>query len=189
MKSSSLENGLQLASRNSETKTGQILPLRLRRTPMDELYPHRLRGPIDLRIPEVLLCSLISSSAQVRKGQLCHTPSLLCGASSEPREAYLSENARRWSELLEKLTSLEISDEFSESDHLKVVQMLGGLRLIQPFNWNAWGAELVPFAELDQLDIHDCVRHITRIVRADRFSEGILAGAARSRATWHRARK
>ncbi len=36
---------------------------------------------------------------------------------------------------------------------------------------------MVPIADLGQLDIHDCVRHITRLVRADRFSEGVLAGA------------
>ena len=92
----------------------------------------------------------------------------------------MTEVARRWNELLERLIFLEKSTEFSSVDHLDVVERLGGLRLIQPFNWNAWDAEMIPLADLNQLDIHDCVRHITRIVRADRFSEGILAGAVSS---------
>ena len=92
----------------------------------------------------------------------------------------MAENTRRWDELLERLNQLEKSGEFSSTDHLDIVKRLGGLRLIQPFNWNSWGADIIPLAELDQLDIHDCVRHITRIVRADRFSEGVLAGAVSS---------
>lgn len=83
----------------------------------------------------------------------------------------------RWNQLLAKLSALETTTELSLKDHLEVVHQLGGLRLIQPFDWNAWGADVVPIADLGQLDIHDCVRHITRLVRADRFSEGVLAGA------------
>lgn len=83
----------------------------------------------------------------------------------------------RWNQLLETLSGLENTTELSVKDHLEVVHQLGGLRLIQPFDWNAWGAEMVPVSDLGRLDIHDCVRHITRLVRADRFSEGVLAGA------------
>ena len=92
----------------------------------------------------------------------------------------MTEIASRWNELLERLNFLEKSGEFSSNDHLDVVELLGGLRLVQPFDWNAWDAEMVSLAEVSQLDIHDCVRHITRIVRADRFSEGILLGAVSS---------
>jgi hypothetical protein len=88
----------------------------------------------------------------------------------------LTDIATRWNTLLETLERLENSTEVIGKDHLSVVQQLGGLHLVQPFNWNAWGAEMVPVADLGQLDMGDCVRHITRIVRADRFSEGVLAG-------------
>jgi hypothetical protein len=95
----------------------------------------------------------------------------------------LTDIATRWNNLLEtleRLERLENSTDLVGKDHLTVVQQLGGLHLVQPFNWNAWGAEMVPVANLGQLDMDDCVRHITRIVRADRFSEGVLAGAVTS---------
>lgn len=88
----------------------------------------------------------------------------------------MAEIEARWNQLLETLGTLEESNQIGDDEHLSVVQQLGALRLVQPFNWNAWGAEVISVADLDQLDIYDCVRHITRIVRADRFSEGILAG-------------
>jgi hypothetical protein len=92
----------------------------------------------------------------------------------------LTDIATRWNNLLETLERLENSTDLASRDHLDVVQQLGGLRLVQPFDWNAWGAESIPVANLGRLDMDECVRHITRIVRADRFSEGVLAGAVTS---------
>jgi hypothetical protein len=52
----------------------------------------------------------------------------------------LTKIASRWNGLLERQKFLEKSSEFSSTDHLDVVQRLGALRLVQPFDWNACGA-------------------------------------------------
>ena len=86
----------------------------------------------------------------------------------------------KWNELF---TVLVRTAQLTQPDILEISQLngsLAALNLIQPFNWNAW-AQPVPAAhEMWQLSIFDCIRHITRFVRAERFNEGVLHGAVRS---------
>ena len=86
----------------------------------------------------------------------------------------------KWTQLFASVTRAAQSETF-ESPYLSdVANLLYSLNLVQPFDWSHWG---VPFEEpkdLWQLDINDCIRHITRIVRSDRFCEGNLHLATRS---------
>jgi len=75
------------------------------------------------------------------------------------------------------LESKEMSDDLT---YVELTKCLAALRLIQPFDWMQWPAPPLSELDLDQLDIHDCTRHVTRLVRADRFSENLLFGWIRS---------
>ena len=86
----------------------------------------------------------------------------------------------KWNELF---TVLVRTAQLTQPDILEISQLngsLAALHLIQPFNWNAWGQPVPAPHEMWQLTIFDCIRHITRFVRADRFNEGVLHGAVRS---------
>lgn len=58
--------------------------------------------------------------------------------------------------------------------------LLGSVGLVQPFNWNAWKVPVPEIHEIWKLSEDDCVRHVTRFVRADRTNEGVLRGSLRS---------
>lgn len=81
-----------------------------------------------------------------------------------------------WQQLTDAIIILEKKADHDERDHLVMKQCLAQLHLIQPFDWMHWPAPPISEVDLDQLDISDCVRHITRIVRAERFAENSLAG-------------
>ena len=75
---------------------------------------------------------------------------------------------------------------------IELTMVLGRLHLVQPFNWRQWNVPAPSRAEIETLALGDCVRHITRIVRADRVEQGLLMAAARSgdlRALCERARQ
>jgi hypothetical protein len=38
-----------------------------------------------------------------------------------------------------------------------------------------WEALALTEVDLEQIDLHDCIRHITRLVRGDRFAENSLS--------------
>jgi hypothetical protein len=65
----------------------------------------------------------------------------------------------------------------TEREVAKLNSMLGSVGLVQPFNWNKWNAPRIEFHEMWFLTLEDCIKFVTRIVRADRTSEGILWGA------------
>ena len=62
----------------------------------------------------------------------------------------------------------------------KLNSLLGSVGLVQPFNWRAWGAATPEQHEVWQLNIYECIQHITRLVRAERTYEGVLYSALRS---------
>ena len=87
---------------------------------------------------------------------------------------------KKWSELF---ASLAILAKVKDPDFTHVAQLnrtLGSVGLVQPFNWNAWRAPFIEFHEMWDLPLIDCVKHVTRVVRMDRTSEGVLWGALRS---------
>ena len=63
----------------------------------------------------------------------------------------------------------------TEYDYLQMKKYLGRLRLVQPFDWMHWGAPNLLDVDMDQLDIYDCIRYITRHVRGERFCENFLS--------------
>ena len=85
-----------------------------------------------------------------------------------------------WKQLIDAVTALESKTPHDERDHITMKNCLGRLNLVQPFKWMDWPALPISEVDLDQLDIHDCTRHVTRLVRADRFSENLLFGWIRS---------
>ena len=80
-----------------------------------------------------------------------------------------------WQQLIDAIAALESKIPHNERDHITMKNCLGRLNLVQPFKWMDWPALPISEVDLDQLDINDCVRHITRLVRGDRFMEGLLA--------------
>ena len=70
---------------------------------------------------------------------------------------------------------LEKLPQLSEPDYLEMKNYLGQLRLVQPFDWMHWEAPALTEVDLEQVDLHDCIRHITRLVRGDRFAENSLS--------------
>ena len=70
---------------------------------------------------------------------------------------------------LEKLPRL------SEYDCLEMKKYLGQLRVVQPFDWMHWEAPALTEVDLEQIDLYDCIRHITRLVRGDCFAENSLS--------------
>lgn len=92
----------------------------------------------------------------------------------------MADAVERWERLF---TGLKEFAQMEDPDELQVGRvngLLGSVNLIQPFKWSSWN---VPFPELEKipgLSLVDCVRHITRLSRADRTNEGVIWGALRS---------
>ena len=81
-----------------------------------------------------------------------------------------------WQQLIDAVTALETNPAQEERDHVAMKICLARLNLVQPFDWMQWPELPLSEVDIDRLDIHGCVRHITRLVRADRFCENFLAG-------------
>lgn len=85
-----------------------------------------------------------------------------------------------WQRLFFGLTQAVRVKEPSEMEVGKINSLLGALNLIQPFNWNAWKEPFPAMEEIANLSLEDCIRQITRVVRADRTQEGVLFATIRS---------
>ena len=95
----------------------------------------------------------------------------------------------RWKTLHNELLLFSIFSR-DESDSLKsevgvakITSALGALRLVQVFDWNGWIQDQGGWPTIDSvehMDLNDCVRTLTAIVRSNRFNEGVLADAVRS---------
>jgi hypothetical protein len=80
-----------------------------------------------------------------------------------------------WLLLNVELMRLEKLPRLTEHDCLEMKNYLGRLRLVQPFDWMHWEAPALSEVDLEQIDLYDCIRHITRLVRGDRFAENSLS--------------
>ena len=86
----------------------------------------------------------------------------------------------KWNSLFSELARVAQLEDPSNIDIAHLNTRLGAVGLIQPFNWVKWGAPFPELHELWHLNIHDCIRHITRIARAERTNEGVLRSAVRA---------
>ena len=91
-----------------------------------------------------------------------------------------SDMTHQWNILFQAIAQLATESYWSELDAGQLSSLLGRVGLVQPFNWNAWNAPSPEIHEMWMLSAHDCIRHVTRIVRAERFNEGVLKSAVRS---------
>jgi hypothetical protein len=96
------------------------------------------------------------------------------------QEGELNELEDKWDELLFSLIVMATGGEPTEAAVAQLNVSIGSLHLVQPFNWNEWAADFPSREQIAELSLADCVRHITRIVRLNRFSEGVLFNAVRS---------
>ena len=96
--------------------------------------------------------------------------------STTTMEHSLNDIETTWQQLIDAVSALETKSTHDERDHIVMKNCLARLNLVQPFDWMQW--QELPLSEVDieRLDVHGCVRHITRLVRADRFCENLLAG-------------
>jgi Family of unknown function (DUF6508) len=95
----------------------------------------------------------------------------------------------RWKTLHSELLLFSIFS-VDEMDPLKlevstarITSALGALHLVQVFNWSEWIENRGGWPTLEttkNMDLNDCVRTLTAIVRTNRFNEGALAGSIRS---------
>lgn len=101
----------------------------------------------------------------------------------------MTELRERWTNLIALVSDLETMsrsdvDEFAaEVASAKVATAIGGLHLVQVFNWNEWLKERGGWpdpAEVPGMDLFTCVRTLTALCRSDRFMQGNLMGAANS---------
>lgn len=78
---------------------------------------------------------------------------------------------QRWEDLFAGLDAAKLNTAPSESDLATVVSLLAGVRLIQPFDWMKWQVIAPTLEEIPLVPLGDCVRHITALVRAERYRE------------------
>ncbi len=92
----------------------------------------------------------------------------------------MSELEVKWTRLFDGMADFAKTDSPTMVEVAKLSSLLGSVGLVQPFNWNAWNAPRIEFHEMWFLTLEDCIKFVTRIVRADRTSEGVLWGALRA---------
>lgn len=60
---------------------------------------------------------------------------------------------------------------------------IGTAGLVRPFDWTAWGAPMLDTGMVPNLNDEMAWKHMTRIVRADRFNDGVFESYTRSGVT------
>ena len=83
---------------------------------------------------------------------------------------------QRWEDLIAELAEMASAPWPNEVRVAYLMPRFGRLNLVQPFDWMQWQAPMLSEVDIDELTIDDCIRHITRLVRGDRFAENLLAG-------------
>jgi hypothetical protein len=78
---------------------------------------------------------------------------------------------QKWVDLFAGLAAARVIERPTESDLANVVSLLAGVRLIQPFDWMKWQVMAPSLDEIPSLSLADCVRHITALVRSERYRE------------------
>ena len=86
----------------------------------------------------------------------------------------------RWQQLFLELQRATDGDAASETEDARVSVLLGAVHLIQPFDWNAWQEPWPSADDVGGLTMEQCVKHVTRIARANRFNEGVLSASIQS---------
>ena len=77
-----------------------------------------------------------------------------------------------WDELFEQLQKASGLGRLTELQVMEVKPYIVRLGMVQPFDWMSW-REAYPSADvISTIDLRTAVMHVTRICRADRFSEG-----------------
>jgi hypothetical protein len=79
-----------------------------------------------------------------------------------------------WILLVAKVRWLERQPHLDQHHYLEMTRFLAALRLVQPFDWMHWPAPNLLDVDMEQLDIDDCVRYITRHIRGERFFENSI---------------
>lgn len=73
----------------------------------------------------------------------------------------------------------KVNDETSVLPYLSEFhRALSGCGLVRPFNWNEWGAPALTAENAAFLSDDEDWRHVTRIIRGDRFHEGVFRAHA-----------
>ena len=88
--------------------------------------------------------------------------------------------AEKWEALINELKALALVEEFDEYLALMLISKIGGLNMIQPFDWNNWQVAYPEPEQVKFLDLETAVKHITRICRAERFYQNSIWGPIRS---------
>ena len=88
--------------------------------------------------------------------------------------------AEKWEALINELKALALVEEFDEYLALMLISKIGGLNMIQPFDWNNWQVAYPEAEQVKLLDLETAVKHITRICRAERFYQNSIWGPIRS---------
>ena len=76
-----------------------------------------------------------------------------------------------WEQLFIGLAEKSKMTNPDESDVGHLNSLLASVRLIQPFDWMKWQMGWPTLEEIEDLTLADCVRHITRLVRSERYRE------------------
>ena len=76
--------------------------------------------------------------------------------------------------MFEVLESVKIESHPFGVDAALINSHLGAVGLVQTYNWHEWQEPIPEPAEVADMSLIDCVKHVTRLVRADRTQEGIL---------------
>lgn len=97
-----------------------------------------------------------------------------------PARPIVSDESHKWQQLIDEIAEYSNGSAPDELGVGHVNALLGSVRLIQSFPWPTWGAPMPTIEEIANLSLADCVRHITRISRADRTMEGTIWGSIQS---------
>jgi len=85
-----------------------------------------------------------------------------------------------WNQLFTSLDDAARIDDPSNLEPTKINGLLASLNLVQPFEWRAWKTPIPALDAIPSLSMNDCVKQITRLVRANRTEEGLLWSSIKS---------
>lgn len=77
-----------------------------------------------------------------------------------------------WDELFEQLQRASGLGRLSELQVAEIKPYLVRLGMVQPFDWMSWREPYPSVVDIATIDLRTAVMHVTRICRAERFSEG-----------------
>lgn len=87
---------------------------------------------------------------------------------------------QNWEDLIADLDSMASATSSDQARVASLMQRIGRLNLVQPFDWMHWEEPYPETAQARILDLETAIKHITRICRAERFSENSIWSHIRS---------